>query len=151
MNMPDIGQSLTPTENVGRCFNLHSTLPALWAVYQPHQVEVPAQGNMPGKKPGNHPGLLTLNTGAPIGSRYQFSILSLGITKFLPSFLVLVPQPATNFITEILLRDPQGQLRPYKPSGRAAPREPVSCFIASHHCVPDDPKKSHRMPGRHII
>jgi hypothetical protein len=59
MRMPDRGQGLTPTENVGRGFILHSTLPAHWAVCQPHQVEVPTQGIMPGKKSGNLPGLFS--------------------------------------------------------------------------------------------
>jgi hypothetical protein len=44
MSMPDRDQSLTLTENVGGGFILHSTLPAQWTVYQPHQVEVPTQG-----------------------------------------------------------------------------------------------------------
>jgi hypothetical protein len=30
MGMPDRGHSLTPTEDVGRGFILHSTLPAQW-------------------------------------------------------------------------------------------------------------------------
>jgi hypothetical protein len=34
MCMPDWGQSLTPTENVGRGFILRPTLPAQWAVRQ---------------------------------------------------------------------------------------------------------------------
>jgi hypothetical protein len=34
-----------------------ATHPAQWAVRQPHQVEVPTQGIVPGKKSGNHPGL----------------------------------------------------------------------------------------------
>jgi hypothetical protein len=57
MCMPDRGQRLTPTQNVGRGFILCSTLPAQWTVHQPHQMEVPMQGIMPGKKSGNHPGL----------------------------------------------------------------------------------------------
>jgi hypothetical protein len=57
MRMPEWAQNLTPTENVGGGFILRSTLPAQWVVSQPHQVEVSAQGIMPGKKSGNHPGL----------------------------------------------------------------------------------------------
>jgi hypothetical protein len=59
MSMPDRGQSLTLTENVARGFILHSTLPAQRTVYQPHQVEVPMQGIMPGKESSNHPGLFS--------------------------------------------------------------------------------------------
>jgi hypothetical protein len=55
--MPTRGQGLTPTENVGGGFILRSTLPAERAISQPHQMEVPTQGIMPGKKSGNHPGL----------------------------------------------------------------------------------------------
>jgi hypothetical protein len=57
MSMPDRGQGLTPTENVGRGFIPRSTLPAQWAVCQPHQVKLPALGIMPGKESGNHLGL----------------------------------------------------------------------------------------------
>jgi hypothetical protein len=57
MCMPEWGQNLTPTENVGRGFILRSALPAQWVVSQPHQLEVSAQGNMSGKKSSNHPGL----------------------------------------------------------------------------------------------
>jgi hypothetical protein len=57
MHMPDRGQGLTPTENVGRGFILRSTIPAQWTVHQPHQVEVPIQGIMSGKKSSKHPGL----------------------------------------------------------------------------------------------
>jgi hypothetical protein len=67
MSMPYRGQSLTPTENVSRGFILHSTLPAQWTVYQRQQVEVPMQGR------------IKLNPDAPIGSRYQFSSLSLPV------------------------------------------------------------------------
>jgi hypothetical protein len=73
------------------------------------------------------------------------------MTEVLPSSLVLVRQPSTDLTTEIPLRDPQGWLRPYKLTGQAAPREPVSCFIAFHPCVPGDPIKSHGMPGGDII
>jgi hypothetical protein len=55
--MPTGCQGFTPTENVGRDFILRSTLPAQRAVSQPHQMEMPIQGIMPGKKSGNHPGL----------------------------------------------------------------------------------------------
>jgi hypothetical protein len=54
--MPTGGQGLAPTENVGRAFILRSTLPAERAVSQPHQMEMPIQGIMPGKKSSNHPG-----------------------------------------------------------------------------------------------
>jgi hypothetical protein len=47
MHMPEWGQNLTQTENVDRGFILRSTLPAQWAVSQPHQLEVCAQGVMP--------------------------------------------------------------------------------------------------------
>jgi hypothetical protein len=57
MGMPDRGQSLTLTENVGRGFILRCTLPAQWAVCQPRQLEMSAQGIMPGEKSSNHPGL----------------------------------------------------------------------------------------------
>jgi hypothetical protein len=55
--MPDGGQGLTPTENVGRGLILRSTLPAQWAVRQLHQMEVPMQGIMSSKKSSDHPGL----------------------------------------------------------------------------------------------
>jgi hypothetical protein len=48
MRMPEWGQNLTPTENVGRGFVLRSTLPAERVVSQPRQVELSAQGIMPG-------------------------------------------------------------------------------------------------------
>jgi hypothetical protein len=57
VSMPTRGKGLTPTENVGRGFILRSTLPAEWAISQPHQMEVPIHGIMPGKKSGNHSGL----------------------------------------------------------------------------------------------
>jgi hypothetical protein len=57
MRLPDRGQGLTPTEDVGRGLTLRTALPAQWAVCQPHQMEVPTQGIVPGKKSGNHPGL----------------------------------------------------------------------------------------------
>jgi hypothetical protein len=50
MCMPDRGQNLTLTENVGRGFILRSTLPAHWIFSQPHQLEVSAQGIMPCNK-----------------------------------------------------------------------------------------------------
>jgi hypothetical protein len=53
--MPDRGQNLTPTENVGRGFILRSTLPAQWVVSQPHQLEVSAQGIMSGNHPELYP------------------------------------------------------------------------------------------------
>jgi hypothetical protein len=57
VSMPNGGQGLTPTENVGRWFILRFTLPAERAISQPHQMEMPIQGIMPGKKSGNHPRL----------------------------------------------------------------------------------------------
>jgi hypothetical protein len=42
---------------VGKDLILRTALPAQWAVCQSHQMEVPTQGIMPGKKSGNHPGL----------------------------------------------------------------------------------------------
>jgi hypothetical protein len=57
MHMPEWGLNLTLTENVGRGFILCSTLHAQWVVSHPHELEVSAQGIVPGKKPGNHPGL----------------------------------------------------------------------------------------------
>jgi hypothetical protein len=56
--------------------------------------------------------------------------LSLGIAKILPAPPMLVPQPVTDLIYEILPRDPQGRLWSYKPHGRTAPRELIGCFIA---------------------
>jgi hypothetical protein len=49
MAMPEQDQNITPTENVGRGFILRSTLPAQWAVSQPHQLEVSAQDIRPGR------------------------------------------------------------------------------------------------------
>jgi hypothetical protein len=44
LRLPNGGQGLTPTENVGGGLILRTALPAQWAVCQPHQVEMPAQG-----------------------------------------------------------------------------------------------------------
>jgi hypothetical protein len=44
------GQGLTPAEDVGRGFILRSAPPAERAVSQPHQMEIPIQCIMPGKK-----------------------------------------------------------------------------------------------------
>jgi hypothetical protein len=101
MRLPDIGQGLTPTENVGGGLILRTALPAQWAVCQPHQMEVPAQGMVPGNKSGDHPGLSPSkgqkpNPGAPTGPRDQLSSVSLGAPKIPPSSLVLVLQPAIN-------------------------------------------------------
>jgi hypothetical protein len=49
--MPKWGQELTPTENVGGGFIIHSTLTAQWAVRQPHQVKVSAQHITSGEIP----------------------------------------------------------------------------------------------------
>jgi hypothetical protein len=57
MRLSDGGKGLTPTENVGRGLILRTSLPAQWAVCQPHQMEVPVQGIVPGKRSGDHPGL----------------------------------------------------------------------------------------------
>jgi hypothetical protein len=87
--MPTGGQGLAPTDNVGRGFILRSTLPAERAVSQPHQMEVPIQRIMPGKKSGNPPGLFPtegqeFGPSTPIRSRDQLQSLSLGGTKFSP-------------------------------------------------------------------
>jgi hypothetical protein len=55
--MSNGGQGLTPAENVGRGFILRSTLPTERTLSQPHHMEVPVQGIMPGEKSSNHPGL----------------------------------------------------------------------------------------------
>jgi hypothetical protein len=72
--MPIGGQSLAPAENVGRGFILRSAPPAERAVSHPHQVEMPMQGVMSGKKSNNPPGLFPtegqeLGPGTPIRSR----------------------------------------------------------------------------------
>jgi hypothetical protein len=90
MRLPDRSQGLTPTENVGGGLILRTALPAQWAVCQPHQMEVPAQGIVPGKKSGVHPGLSPSkgqkpNPGAPTGPGDQLSSLSLGAPKIPPS------------------------------------------------------------------
>jgi hypothetical protein len=82
VSMPNRGQGLTPTENVGRGFILCPTLPAERAISQPHQMEMPVQGIMPGKKSGNHPGLFPargqeFGPNAPIRPRDQLPSLSL--------------------------------------------------------------------------
>jgi hypothetical protein len=110
MRLPNRGQGLAPTENVGGGLIFHNALPAQWAVCQPHQMEVPAQGIVLGKKSGNHPGLSPSkgqksNPGALTGPRDQLSSLSLGVTK-IPSSLVLVPQPSINSRPKILSRRP---------------------------------------------
>jgi hypothetical protein len=81
MSMPAGGQSLAPTENVGRGFILRSAPPAERAVLQPHQVEMPIQSVMSGKKSSNPPGLLPtegqeLGPVPPIRSRDQLPSLS---------------------------------------------------------------------------
>jgi hypothetical protein len=101
MRLPDRGQGLTPTEIVGGGLILRTALPAQWAVCQPHQMEVPTQGVVPGKKSGNHPGLSPSkgqkpNHGTPPRSGDQLPSLSLGVPEIPPSSLVLVPQPAIN-------------------------------------------------------
>jgi hypothetical protein len=58
VSMPNGGQELAPTENVGRGFILRSTLPTERTLSQPHYMEVPVQGIMPGEKSSNHSGLL---------------------------------------------------------------------------------------------
>jgi hypothetical protein len=88
MCLPDRGQGLTQTQNVGSGLILRSTLPAQWAVCQPHQMEVPTQGVVPGKKSGNHPGLSpskrqNSNPGAVTGPGDQIPSLSLGIPNCL--------------------------------------------------------------------
>jgi hypothetical protein len=88
--MPTGGQGLTPTGNVGRGFILHSTLPAERAISHPHQMEMPLQGIMPGKKSSNPPVLFPtegqeFDPSAPIRPRDQLPSLSLGRTKVLPS------------------------------------------------------------------
>jgi hypothetical protein len=50
VSMPNGGQGLAPTENVGRGFILRSTLPTERTVSQPHHIKVPVQGIMPGEK-----------------------------------------------------------------------------------------------------
>jgi hypothetical protein len=111
MRLPDRGQGFTPTENKGRGLILRTALPAQWSVCQPHQMEVPTQGVVPGKKSGNHPGLSPSkgqkpNLGAPAGPGDQLSSLLLGVPEIPPSSLVLVPQPAINSRPKILSRDP---------------------------------------------
>jgi hypothetical protein len=111
MRLPNRGQGLTPTENVGRGLILCTALPAQWAVCHPHQMEVPAQGIVPGKKSGKLPGLSPSkgqkpNPGALTGPEDQLSSLSLGVPKIPPSSLVLVPQPAINSRPKILSTDP---------------------------------------------
>jgi hypothetical protein len=62
---------------------------------------VPAEGVVPGKKSGNHPGLSPSkgqkpNPGALTGPGDQLSSLSLGVPEIPPSSLVLVLQPAIS-------------------------------------------------------
>jgi hypothetical protein len=156
MHLPDRGQGLTPTESVGRGLILRTTLPAQWAVCQPHQMEVPTQGVVPGKKSSNHPGLSPSkgqkpNPGALTRPGDQLLSLSLGVPKIPPSSLVLVPQPAINPRPNILPRDPQSRLRTHETGGRAVHRKPVGSLIASHTCMPRDPIKSHCMWSRDIL
>jgi hypothetical protein len=87
MRLPDRRQGLTPTENVDGSLILRTALPAQWAVCQPHQMEVPAQGIVPGKNYGDHPGLSPSkgqkpNPVAPTGPGDQLSSLSFGAPKF---------------------------------------------------------------------
>jgi hypothetical protein len=84
--MPNRGQGLAPTQNVGRGFILRSTLPAEWTLSQPHHMEVPVQGIMPGEKSSNNPGLLPtkgqeLGPVTPIRPWNQLPSLSLGRAK----------------------------------------------------------------------
>jgi hypothetical protein len=85
IRLPDRGQGLTPTENVDRGLTLRTALPAQWAVCQPHQMEVPTQGVVPGKKSRNQPGLSPSkgqkpNPGTPTGPGDQLPSLSLVLT-----------------------------------------------------------------------
>ena len=73
--------------------------------------------------------------GTQTGSRDELSSLSLGITKTSPLSPVPVDQPATEPLLQISPTDTQGWLRSKKPQSRAAPREPISDFIASYSGV----------------
>jgi hypothetical protein len=139
MRLPDRGQGLTLTENVGRGLILRTALPAQWAVCQPHQMVVPPQGVVLSKKSGNHPGLSPSkgqkpNPGAPTGPGDQLSSLSLGVPKIPSSSLVLVPQPVISSRPKILSRDPKAGSGPTKseaepflasPSAVSLPRTPA--------------------------
>jgi hypothetical protein len=150
--MPTRGQGLTPTENVGRGSSsaphfLQSGLsvnPIKWRCL--YRVLCPVRSQVTTLDCS-----LLRDKSLALVPRDQFPSLSLGRTKVLPSPCVLVHQPATNFTTQIPLRDPQNRLWAYKSTGRAIPREPVSCFIASHSSMPRDPIESHSMPGGDII
>jgi hypothetical protein len=90
MSMPVGGQSFAPAENVGRGFILRPAPAAERVVLQPHQVEMPIQDVMSGKKSSNPPGLLPtegqeLGSVTPIRSRDQLPSLSLGGAKLSPS------------------------------------------------------------------
>jgi hypothetical protein len=54
IRIPKQSQGLTPTKNMGQGFILCSTLPAQWAAYQPHQVEMSSQGIMSSKETCNN-------------------------------------------------------------------------------------------------
>jgi hypothetical protein len=80
-------------QNVGRGLILCTTLPVQWTVCQPHQMEEPTQGVVPGKKSGNHPGLSPSkgqkpNPGTPTGPGYQLPRPSLDKTTWRSWYVV---------------------------------------------------------------
>jgi hypothetical protein len=134
MRLPDRGP--TPTDDVGRGLILRTALPAHWAGCQPHQMEVPTQGVVPGKKSGNHPGLSPSkvqkpNPGAPSWPGDQLPSMSFGIPEIPPPSQVVTPQPAINPRPTFLPRDPQSQLRTHDIGETAVFRAPISSLIAS--------------------
>jgi hypothetical protein len=149
--MPDRSQSLTSTKNVCRGLILCTALPAQWAVCQPHQMEVPTQGIMPGKKSGNHPGLYPSEGQTPNPGTLTRPRACLGSPQDSTIVSGAGSQPAINPTLKIMPRDHQGRLRPHISGDRAVPREPISSLIASHHCMPRDPIKSHNMLSRDIV
>jgi len=89
--------------------------------------------------------------GTQTRSRDKLSSLSLGVTKTLPFSPVLVDQPATESVLQILPGDTQGRLRSKKPQSRATPRKSISDFIVSYSGMSGDPKKAHHMPARDVV
>jgi hypothetical protein len=114
-----------------------SSAPLFRHVCQPHQMEVPTQSVMSGKKYGNHPGLSPSkgpkpNPGAPTRTGDLLPSLSLGVLEIPPSSLVLIPQPAINPRPNILPRYPQSRPWNHKTGGRTVLRKPVGSLITCH-------------------
>ena len=107
------------------------------------------QGVMSSEKVSNSPALSPIKGQKPsLGAQTRsqdFSSLSLGVIKTLPSYPMLVNQSTSNPSLYILSRDSQGQLRSKKLYNRATSCELVADLITSYSSMPRDPVQPHRM------